>query len=741
MSNTAPLQSMSAVLRAEWRWWIPGALFCVLLASVLLSGWPAGLRPGLGVPLDYHHDSLSHAWLIQRAIEGWIFDNPRSGYPFGSNFLDYPGADGASLLLLKLLGLPGWGFQAAMKLYYLAGFGAIFTAAYGAMRAQGLARPLALCGALLFDFAPFHFQRLEHIFLTFYLAVPLFFHVAMQLWRQPPRALRWRDAGLLVLGSTGVYYAFFGLLVVAVAALARLVQGWNGAVVRRALAVIALVVAGVLLNVAPNLAQRHPDGPNMEVAHRGAHEAELLGFKFAQLVMPRTDHRIEQWGQYARRYYEEFPLSNENVTSNLGAVASAGMLVLLFAVFAAAAGRKVAPPVALLGLLVLVLFMFGTVGGFGSLFSQIVSAALRGWNRISIFIAFGALLGGLLLLQGWLRRPAMRVAAAVALGVLGLLDQSAERPAAHLAAIQRSFALDRGFVGEIEKSLAPGSAVYQLPYMGFPEVGPRERMEAYDHMAGFLHSRTLRWSYAAMKGREGDLFYRALAQEPVAQQLDVLRRLGFAGIYVDRGGYADNGQAIVAELASLLGAGPEIVRGDGEAVFFRLTQAAAPLPAGMPALDLMRKAGYMAGPMGKLYDATLAEGIDFARPGVPVFVRKLEGLSVAEPQGRWSDATLAPTVKIILREPLPKRFTLELTGRPFGPNLGKDITIRIGGRDYALPLNAGQVSLQQAVELGSGDVREIEIVIPQPASPHQLGMGEDRRKLGLLFERLRVVAR
>ena len=137
----------------------------------------------------------------------------------------------------------------------------------------------------------------------------------------------------------------------------------------------------------------------------------------------------------------------------------------------------------------------------------------------------------------------------------------------------------------------------------------------------------------------------------------------------------------------------------------------------------------------------LADGIDFSRPGAPVFVRKLEGLSVAEPHGRWSDATLAPTVKITLRDPLPKRFTLELTGRPFGPNLGKDITLRVGGRDYALPVNAGQVSLQQAVELGSDDVREIEIVLPQPASPHQLGMGEDRRKLGMLFERLRVLAR
>lgn len=739
MNSAAPSQSMSAILRDEWRWWLPGAAFSMLLASVLLSGWPAGLLPGLGVPLDYHHDSLSHAWLVQRAIEGWIFDNPRSGYPFGSNFLDYPGADGASLLLLKLLGLPGWGFQAAMKLYFLGGFGAIFTAAYGAMRAQGLARPLAFSAALLFNFAPFHFQRAEHIFLTFYVAVPLFFHVAMQLWRHPPRALRWRDAGLIVLGATGVYYAFFGLLVVGTAALARLARGWDGAVVRRALAVISLVVAGVLLNVAPNLAQRHPDGPNLEVAHRGAHEAELLGFKFAQLVMPRIDHRIESWNQYALNYYRQFPLSNENVTSNLGAVGSAGLAIMLCAVFASLAGRKVAPPVALLALFVLVLFMFGTAGGFGSLFSQLVSASLRGWNRISIFIAFGALLGGFLVLQGWLRGRAL-AGAAIVLALAGLLDQTAPPSAPHRAAGQRAFALDRDFVGAIEKALPPGSAVYQLPYMGFPEVGPRERMEAYDHMAGFLHSRTLRWNYAGMKGRDGDLFYRALAQEPMAQQLAVMRRLGFAGIYLDRGGYADHGQAAVAELTALLGAAPSLVRADGEVVFFRLVQSAAPLPDGLPALELMRKAGYLVGPMGKMIDATLAEGIDFTRPEVPLFVRSLQGLSMPEPRGRWSDAAVAPTVRIIFREALPQRFTLELSGRPFGPNLGKNITVRIGGRSYTQPIGADPFMLKLPVELASAGVREIEIALPQPASPHELGLGEDRRKLGMLFERLRVAA-
>jgi phosphoglycerol transferase len=134
-----------------------------------------------------------------------------------------------------------------------------------------------------------------------------------------------------------------------------------------------------------------------------------------------------------------------------------------------------------------------------------------------------------------------------------------------------AFEQDRDFVRRIEARLPPNSAIYQLPYMPFPGAGPLHGLGSYDHLTGFLNSRRLRWSFGAMKGREVDRFYRELSSKPMADQISAIKKLGFAGIYVDRRGYADNGAAVVAELTALIGT-PTVIQAVGPKAFFELSQ-------------------------------------------------------------------------------------------------------------------------------------------------------------------------
>src|SRR6188768_1789165 len=47
-------------------------------------------------------DAILQGTMIKSMIEtGWVFQNPRLGAPFGMNMLDFPGADGALLLIIK----------------------------------------------------------------------------------------------------------------------------------------------------------------------------------------------------------------------------------------------------------------------------------------------------------------------------------------------------------------------------------------------------------------------------------------------------------------------------------------------------------------------------------------------------------------------------------------------------------------------------------------------------------------
>ena len=744
---TAHMGSLRTALRVDWKWVLAGALLCFMLASIQMSGWPGGLLPNLAYPYTYSGDGVSHSWMAQRAIEGWIFDNPRSGYPFGSNFRDYPGADSGNLLVLKLLGMLVGNYAGALNLYFLLGFAIIFAAAFGVLRAFGLARPWAFAAAMLYTFVPFHLQRLQHLFYTWYFVLPLFFYVAFKMYQgmsalapmaQGRRLSIWYGLALLVLSSFGVYYAIFGLILFSVSAIAALLAGQRAvAVMRRSGAACALVAAGVLLNIAPNIAYQKVEGVNPEVAQRSMTEAEIYGLKFMQMLMPHPSHRIPLAREYAHLYITKFPLSNENHTATLGVVGALGFMAGLLVLGAAAVGRKVDRRVAWVALLTLVLFLFGTIGGFGSLFSQFVSSSIRGWNRISIMIAFGALFVFFALLQAGLRlrAPVQRlgvisVCTAFVIGCLGMLDQTAPVCADCNQKTRQAFELDRDFIGVIERSLPPGSAVYQLPYMSFPEVPPQYKLDTYGLAVGFLQSKSLRWSYGGMKGREGDLFYRALATEPMSRQLKAVQRLGFSGIYIDRRGFADEGRAIVAELTRLLGQPPAFERADGQVVYFALPPVseatARAVREARSSTELMALAGYAANQLGMF-----AHGIDFTRPDLPPFVTASDGLSGPESWGRWSDAGIAPAVRFTFNRPLPARFVLSLTAQPYGPNTDKALLVRLGSRTVTIPLRSGVNEYRYEVDLGNEQVTQVELVPPAPISPQEFSGSGDPRKLGV----------
>ena len=128
---------------------------------------------------------------------------------------------------------------------------------------------------------------------------------------------------------------------------------------------------------------------------------------------------------------------------------------------------------------------------------------------------------------------------------------------------------DGYFIRQIEGSVPSHSMIYQLPYVPFPETPPAHEMKDYDEMRGYLHSGSLRWSYGAMKGRGTDRWLSAIGAQPVDQMLHSVATAGFAGIYIDRYGYADHAAAIESQLKKLLDEEP-LVSETGRLSFFLL---------------------------------------------------------------------------------------------------------------------------------------------------------------------------
>jgi phosphoglycerol transferase len=818
-SDSPPLtslleQSFSTVAKKEWPIWLLGALLSFIAASLFMSGWPEGLLPDIKRPFTYAGDGISYMWNIKRVIEeAWFFTNSHTGYPFGSNHLDYPTSDTGNYAILKILGAIFQSPVAALNIYFLLGFSSVFAVSYIVLRTLGISRSFSVTGGILYTFASFHFGRIGHLFFTWYFVAPLFFYFGFRLFNKnlniPNKQSLKNKLGdtlvLILLASFGIYYALFGSMVLFVSALLAAIFYKSWAHLRIGLMSCVAVSLGVLLNVAPSLWHLATMGPNLEGVNRFPAESELYGLKLAQMFLPRGDHRLDSFYDFASRYNYNFPLVTENISSSLGSAGSLGLLLLILSVFMAPMvlnsnlktpqNRQFANQMLIMGLLVCSLFFMATVGGFASLFALMVSASIRSWNRISIYIEFISVAALMLCLEWLVRRhtnrfnnkyrTGLRVILAGVLVFYGVADQTVKPCRVCLQSNQTLFEHDKNFIQSIEQSVPASSAIYQLPYMGYPEYSAINNLGSYDQARGHLHSTNLKWSFGGIRGREGDWFYRKLAHLPMEQQLAVAQALGFAGVYIDRRGYLNtniekrctayannkldrlkNDCLTVAEIeqdiANVLDSdavnsssktSSKMVSPDKQLSFFPI-QAGANLPTSKAAALVLANQYLL--PIGfEIVDGMPVSAggfeipIDFRKTDFPPFFAGVTGLSeIAEDgsvpvgsatriTGRWSDAYVTPVVKLWLAKPLPASFDLTITARGGGPNADKPLQIKIGKQVKELSFAADMQTKTVHFDLDD-KFQTIELKPYQPFVPARRWGTSDIRKLGVEFEQVLI---
>jgi phosphoglycerol transferase len=573
--------------------YLGAALTCCALTFWLLALWRADLR----IPFAYGvHDELTVAigakWLIENP---WIFSNPHLGMPFGSTMFNCAEPDVFHYLVVKLLGLTTRHFGLVMNLFYLLTFPATCLSTMYVLRQFRLGCPAAFLGSLLYTFLPYHFLRGEmHAFLAAYYLIPfvalLMFRVASEsppLLKAGSIRLEWRRTGSIaaliicvITGSSGVYHAFFACFLILVAGLAVATAQRRWAPLVSALIMLSVIATVVLLCLSPHLFLGHRN-----ISARVSGDAETYALKITQLLLPVSGHRLPALAALKSNYWQAAPLVNENDQATLGLVGSLGFIFLL--VWAALRlmgansrwfNRDDQQTLSLAALLTLASTLLATIGGLGSLFALLVSPQIRSYNRISIFIGFFALLAVVLLIDragARLLKPSSKLFyyfGLALLGVIGIYDQTTPGFIPDYNAVQAAFRSDARFVREIEKKVPRGAMIFQLPYMTYPEAS------SYDLARGYLHSKTLRWSYGAMMNERSDLWVRSSQEQPPSEMVRRLAGAGFSGIYLDRKLLAENGPAMEAELSRILGEQP-LISQESQLSFFSLESYRATLAA------------------------------------------------------------------------------------------------------------------------------------------------------------------
>jgi len=554
----------------------------VIVATLVALVWALQLwRADLKVPFAYSSDALANGAIVRGMVDSgsWYLANPAVGLPGALDMRDFPQVDGAHYAGMWLIGRFARDWALTVNLYFLLAFPLIAAATLWFMRRIGLSRAMAAMGALLFTFLPYHFFRGQsHLFLGAYFAVPLAAVYCYEAargtlsiiarredrWRVERRAAVVAGFVALVVGSGDVYYAFFACALLATGAVVGWVRSRDRAVAASAAALVVAIALVAVANVAPSIAYRAQAGPNTALGGRNPGAAEVYGLKIDQMFLPADGHRLPAFAAVKKLYREGLAqmgpyMENESLGSSLGLVGVAGLLVLVAVAVLGAGGVRFragpGPDLPALGTLTLLSVLLGTVGGFGALIA-VVLPQIRGYNRISVFIALFALAAVGAVLDRWTvgagqRRTAVLWGAAVVLGLFGLWDQvtpTAVPPYDELARIYRA---DQRYLAQVEAALPEGAQVFQLPYMPFPEPGGAiGEMGEYDPFRAYLAGGgALRFSYGAMKGREADAFQREVSQLPPEQMVARLRAEGFSAVWLDLGG-VENPQLVVRQFAA-----------------------------------------------------------------------------------------------------------------------------------------------------------------------------------------------
>jgi len=129
--------------------------------------------------------------------------------------------------------------------------------------------------------------------------------------------------------------------------------------------------------------------------------------------------------------------------------------------------------------------------------------------------------------------------------------------------------------------------------------------------------------------------------------------------------------------------------------------------------------------------------INFQQHEWPGLISEQKGLfNPPEPWGAWSIER-----KVVLRftNPLPRKFDLELTARAFGPNLNENFFLRIGS--YSVPFKISKFPDFEKIIIpveNFSRLNTLEIDIPKPTSPQELGLSDDDRTVGIGITQMQV---
>lgn len=529
----------------------------VIMATTVLvfKLWDASLAT---LPLSYKPGDS--AMTLFRSFEmrngSGLFNLPNLSGTSGSNTYSFYSIDLLLLVWQWFLSAVTGNFVLGYNLFVLSSFLFVGFSSLYSLKRLGMSNRIAFALSLLYTFLPYHsFRLFEHSYLGFYFLVPLACVFALEIYKgtfegsidcikvSKKRYIS-NSICLILLGFTGIYYAFFACFIFLVAGICLSSNSGKISSIRVALASILKTIIGVVISAIPMLTHMSQAG-----VERSGFGAEVYSMRLSQLLLPITNHRISLIASLKEKY-NGLIQANENDWSSLGLVFAVGLVVILMSIFLSLDKKKHSQLYPLM-LLTVACLLIGTIGSFSTFFG-FVFPFIRAYCRICVFIAFFCAIAiGIMLkdFQAWLDKVFSRKSKCIPSIILsvvlvlitsmGLIDQTSSSFVPDYEAIKTSYQNDEEFVSDIISTCGEdnGATLYMVPYMSFPENGAIGSYQDYSPLLLAMHSRDIHLSYGSLRGTAEDNTLNAIGQSAIEDQISYARDNGYNGILLATNAY------------------------------------------------------------------------------------------------------------------------------------------------------------------------------------------------------------
>lgn len=577
------------IKKGIWKEFIVVSIVTLLLTFIILQIWDMKFS----IPLSYQGDGLATAYLVETIKEsGWWFQNSRVGAPFGGTTYDFSAFyfDSFNFFIFKIIVLfvKNWG--KAINTFYIFLFPVTALTSHYTMRKLKINFYISMLSSMYFTFLQYRFLRgTSHLFLSTYYLIPLI--TLLFYWLYTDCDILEIKKGffknkknifsiilLVLLSLSGIYYAFFSCFFFMVIYLIKINKN-NIVKISKKFGLIFITIFNTgFLAYIPGILYKLKVGANIESPQRHVYETELYAFRISKLFISQKIFYLK--GGYFEKIqkgiinYFNFFKDTEGM-EYLGIIAIMGFIYLLWITL-----KKEKTDNNLINLLALLNItgvLLAVASGFGTIFAILVSAQIRAYNRISVFIAYFCILAIAMKINDLIKGKNKRLWYLL-LSILFLFSIWEQIPfcsgitySNSTKKYRKKFDSDKIFILQIEKILGKNGMVFQLPYYKFPEMGNIKNLGDYEMFKGYLFSENLKWSYGGYRGRESDLWNRYITSLSIDEMLEKISIAGFNGIYIDRKAYTkDEYMKLENEISSIIKE-KAYISNNKDLVFFNLT--------------------------------------------------------------------------------------------------------------------------------------------------------------------------